>query len=114
MTTRKKSPPDLAGRVALSVLGVSAEHYKVIRDTGDVPAAWLDQPTITHRLAALEAKTQTMEIMLQAMVVLSGVDLAAITETVKKLLAVREKAMQPKEGSKVDAEDDTNQAAQPL
>jgi hypothetical protein len=103
--------PDMAGRIALATLGISPEQYKAIWGNGELPVEMLNSPTVLYRLAVLEHQVRTMEIMVQAMIVLSGVDVTAISETVKELMAAHGKAAQGKEESKTNAQDDTDQAA---
>lgn len=101
-----KRKGDYAGRLALSLLGVSEQTCDEIAASGKLPAE-LGEYTVLHRLHVLEAQLQTVMVMHQAIIAMSNVDMDKLDVTVRAVLDAQDRrgVKQPSPAAQGDDDD---------
>ena len=82
---------DYAGRLALSLLGISEDAYDQIVASHALPPELAGEYTLLHRLALLETRVETIMVMHEAIIAMSGIDMDKFEATIKTVLDAQEK-----------------------
>ena len=77
---------DFAGRLALSLLGIKEEAYDQIVASQALPPELAGGYTVLRRLALLETQIQTVMVMQEAIIAMSGIDMDKLEAMIKAVL----------------------------